>query len=250
MIQEPETIAGAVRDRRVELAAGAVFHEATVSGCDLGGQRVPLFQAVATTFESCNFNRVRLDGGTLGVLPFAAYRDCDFTRADLSRTLPGIARFERCQFDHTRIDKWFAFQAEFVDCTFSGPIKSVRFHGTVEPTELAPRVGRTANEFRGNDFSRADLVDVEFVGGIDIDRQRWPASSDYRRIDRLPDRLHAASRVVERWPPSPDREIALAELATLTAVYRRQPSMIRRAGQRSELFERIWSIVEEGPPPF
>jgi hypothetical protein len=27
------------------------------------------------------------------------------------------------------------------------------------------------------------------------------------------------------------------------------PSMIRRTGQRSELFERIWSIVEEDLPP-
>lgn len=245
---EAQTIVGDVRDRRVELATGAVFHDARVSGCDLSGQRVPIFQAAATTFESCDFSRVRLDAATLGALPFATYRDCRFTDADLSRAIPGIARFERCQFENTRIDGWFGFQAEFVACTFSGPIRSVRFYGLVQPGELVPRLGRGVNEFHGNDFRRADLEDVEFVGGIDLDQQRWPASPGYRRIDRLPDRLQAARHVVERWPPSPDRDAALAELATLAEVYRGQASVIHRSGGRSGLFDRIWTIIQEVPP--
>ena len=48
--------------------------------------------------------------------------------------------------------------------------------------------------------------------------------------------------------PSQYRERALEELATLTAVYEGQPSIIRRAGRLSELFERIWNIVEEVSP--
>jgi hypothetical protein len=248
MLPEPEMLAGGLEDRRVELPDGAIFRNATVIRCDIGGQRIPIFQVEATTFDSCDFSRVRVDAGTLGVLPFATYRDCRFVKSDLSRVLPGVARFERCLFEKARIDKWFAFQAEFVECTFVGPIKSVRFYGTVGPPELIQRIGRTTNEFRDNDFSQADLVDVEFVGGIDLDAQRWPDSPPYQRIDLLADRLRAGRAVVEGWPPSPDREAALAELTTLSEVYRGQDSVNRWARSSSDLFERIWAIIAEAKP--
>jgi hypothetical protein len=240
-LPSPQTLGGSIRHVRVDLAGGARFEGASVVGCDLGNQRVPLFQAADTTFASCDFSRIRIDMGTMGVIGGAVYRDCRFARADLARALPGVARFERCSFEGTRIDRWFGFQAEFVDCTFTGTFRTVRFYGTVGPAEIASRVGRTINAFHGNDFSQADLSDVEFVGGIDLDRQRWPTGAGYQRVDDLEARVTAARRLVGAWPASAERDAALSELATMAEVYRGQRSMFRRVGAGG--YDPLWELI-------
>lgn len=241
---QPQVITGRVEAQRVDATQGIVFRDAVVGDADLSGQRIPLFQASATLFERCDFGRSRIDG-VLGVQPWATYRDCTFTRADLRRASPALARFERCVFDHARLDKWFTFQAEFVDCRFSGPLTSVRFYGAVEPDSVAATIGRRTNDFVGNDFSNSDLTDVDFVGGIDIGAQRWPASPDYAVIVDLPAGLAAAEAEIQRWP-DPTRSEAIEMLRWMRGVYAGQGATIRRRGQLSSTTERIWSLVEAG----
>lgn len=229
---------------RLDAADGLIFRDAVVVDVDLSGQRIPIFQAAATLFERCDFSGSRItDAATLGALPWATYRDCVFQRTDLRRAAPSIARFERCTFDHARLDKWFSTQAEFVDCRFVGTLTSLRFYGTVIPQSSA--LGRTRNEFAGNDFSEAELTDVSFVHGIDIGAQRWPSSPDYAVIQDLPRGLAAAQAEIERWPDGRERADALEMLHWMQGVYAGQPGAIRRRGQLSETTERIWSIVEE-----
>jgi hypothetical protein len=66
-----------------------------------------------------------------------------------------------------------------IDCAF--PETTVRasvFHGISRAVQEGS-AGRERNEFIGNDFSSADLVDVDFRGGIDLEKQVLPTGSDY-----------------------------------------------------------------------
>jgi hypothetical protein len=240
----PTIVTGSHAGERLVGSAGLVVRDATLADCDLSDRRLPTFQAAGSSFERCDFSRVTIGSGNMGSLPWVTYRDCRFVRANLSRALPAIARFEGCLFDHATLDRWFCPQAEFVDCVFAGPLRSVRFHGTVDRPDIAARLGRTRNEFVGNDFRAADLVDVELVGGIDLSRQHWPDSPEYVVVTELPQRLERARGLVELWPDPAARAVALRELTTLTSVYRGQSAMIRRRGQRSAAFERLWLEIE------
>jgi hypothetical protein len=234
-------VSGRVEAQRLDAAEGLVFKDAVVVDVDLSDQRIPVFQASATVFERCDFSGSRVTG-VLGVLPWATYRDCTFRRTDLRRAAPSIARFERCTFENARLDKWFSTKAEFVDCRFVGPLNSVRFYGSVHPPSSA--VGRTRNEFVGNDFGEADLTDVDFVEGIDIGAQRWPASPAYAVIRDLPAGLAAAEAEISRWPEGRERSDGLEMLRWMQGVYAGQPATVRKRGQLSETTERIWSIIE------
>src|SRR5207237_10476027 len=85
--------------------------------------------------------------------------ECGFDGADLHGVRPGQARFESCNFARTNIDGWISACAEFVDCTFSGPIRNVTFHG--KPWgHAAERIDpvRAANAFTGNAVNNADRM--------------------------------------------------------------------------------------------
>jgi hypothetical protein len=241
-------VTGRHTGERIDGRNGVEVVDAALLDCDLGRQRVPDFGAKGATFERCDFSRTRL-GGTLGYGKGAIFRDCRFVGADLTRADPGIARFERCDFDRARLDGWFASQAEFVECRFSGRLRRMRFYGRVDPAELAGLIGRERNEFVGNDFEAADLTDVEFVGGINLRAQRLPNDPHYMFIDDLPQRLRLAERVISGWPAGKERAIALDEIAVLRMVYTDQPSIFRRRGQTIPEFERIWQTVEAVEPP-
>src|SRR4051812_10570620 len=204
----PLTFTGNVVGQRLELPAGAMFHDAVVVDCDLSRQRIPRLSVSATLFERCDFSRSQVVG-VLGVRPWATYRDCTFVRTDLRGASRSLARFERCTFEHAKLDKWFATSAEFVDCRFSGPLRSVRFAGSVWPAEVAQKLGSRQLEFVGNDFSEAELVDVDFVGGVDIGAQRWPSSPDYAIIEDLAAGLAAAEQEIARSRDGKERADAL-----------------------------------------
>ena len=224
---------------------GAMFQDAVVVDCDLSRQWIPRLSVSGTLFERCDFSRSQVVG-VLGVRPWATYRDCTFVRTDLRGASPSLARFERCTFDHAKLDKWFATSAEFVDCRFSGSLRSMRFAGSVWPAEVAQKLGSRHLEFVGNDFSEAELTDVDFVGGVDIGAQRWPSSPDYAIIEDLAAGLAAAEQEIARWPEGKERSDALEMLRWMRGVYAGQPGTVRRRGQLSLTTERIWSMVEEG----
>ena len=115
---------------------------------------------------------------------------------------PFLARFERCSFDEARIEEWFTFCAEFVDCSFAGArVIGSRFFGT--PSEcygwLQFRHRRKRNEFSGNDFSQAELIDTMFSAGIDLGLQRLPTSPEYLRINDAQRRIAEARTRIASW---------------------------------------------------
>jgi len=97
--------------------------------------------------------------------------------------------------------------ARFHDTT----IKKGVFHGKVgDSAQLRRRV----NEIRDNDFSRAELDDVDFRGGIDLTQQRLPTGEDYLFIK---DTCKAATIVRESQSSIVDKQ-ALERSQTLAGL--------------------------------
>jgi hypothetical protein len=124
-----------------------------------------------------------------------------FDRSRIRFNPGGLARFERCSFRDVDLRDWTCFETELVDCVFTGRMRRSFFNGTVRE-ELVEALGRTSNEFRGNDFSGMDLIDVGFRTGIDLSLQRLPTGEQYvyladaeRALQRARERVIASGRV-------------------------------------------------------
>jgi hypothetical protein len=165
-----------LEDTRFEPATPNVWLDhVTMKGVDFSGLRLLRLYADDCRFIGCDFSRVQVDW-----LPFASggslFRDCRFDGASIGDF--GDVRLERCQFVDTDLEGWFTFAAEIVDCRFAGRLNGVVFNGEDD-------TGRRKNEFRGNDFREADLDDVAFRFGIDLDEQRLPEGPEYVRLRNL-----------------------------------------------------------------
>jgi uncharacterized protein YjbI with pentapeptide repeats len=139
------------------------------SGCTLEG-----FCPVGCIFERCDFSNAILEVACFGGgLENSVYRNCVFDRATIRAIAPGNARFESCSFRDVEVLEFYAHTVEMVDNVFTGILKKAFFNGSV-PQDLQRALGRSHNEFYGNDFSRAQLLDVAFRTGIDISQQQMP----------------------------------------------------------------------------
>jgi uncharacterized protein YjbI with pentapeptide repeats len=189
----------------------------------------------------CRFERMRVKSASFGGgLTTSQYTECSFDGSRFEGTDWGYARFVRCSFRDVRLKGLFGWHAEFVDCVFTGRAERMSFHGRpltgvadaqaladrladllspAERAEMQARIDdappdRPVNEFRGNDFSGMDLVDVAFLRGIDLGEQRFPAGSV---ILTDPSAAIARARAqVAGWDDDADREFALAILRNLT----------------------------------
>jgi len=226
---------GTMEDIRLQVARGtAVFEGAQCLRVDFSGEVSDNYIASGSTFSDCKFSTCRWGGGALGDVPPVTYLGCDFSRADLRSVGPRFARFQRCKFVEARIDNWDAMCAEFVDCEFVGRIRGAKFSGRprgFSSTKIESL--RQTNEFRGNDFTRAELVDCSIFGGIDLDANLWPTSPDYVIIRSRQTRIESAKRRLDELPSDSER----AQAAAVFEVYSRgafalQPDLLVR---RSEL---------------
>ncbi len=77
------------------------------------------------------------------------------------------------------------------------------------PEEDRPWVGRERNEFRGNDFSGCDLVDVAFRTGIDLSQQKLPTSPEYLYLSAAAAAIERARAAVNGWYDAELREEGL-----------------------------------------
>jgi uncharacterized protein YjbI with pentapeptide repeats len=147
-------------------------------------------------FEKCNFRNMKSESGSWGVgRVMSTYVDCTFDGARIGYMGGGYCRFERCSFEKVNLRDWWGFELELVDCTFSGKLTKVVINSTV-PEEDVAYAKRTTNEIRGNDFSRAKLVDVGFRTGVDLTLQKLPSGPDYLYVsDAVTATQKARSRV-------------------------------------------------------
>jgi uncharacterized protein YjbI with pentapeptide repeats len=193
------------------------FVGARLNGVDFSRLRFASFRAYDSVFDGCDFSRTWFNTqvvfGATGwhgtrwdeqSWPETVYRDCTFVRTKIpARAFFGNARFERCVFDHAGQRGWrFSIgPTQFVGCTWRGRIQNCIFEGHVQEHETA--VGRDRNEFSGNDFTGAELVDNVFRD-IDLRTQIFSGPPEQALLDRFDERVAA---VLADFPDRPDDRV-------------------------------------------
>jgi hypothetical protein len=190
---------------RLDMSHDIFLRQAHVIEGTYSGQRGS-FEALGCVFERCDFTRMRPRE-----LTFASgreqtvYRNCVFDKSKLKNVVAGVARFETCSFLDIEIDGLFGHATEFVNCVFSGVLRHSVFFGRVSGIHRGT-ISRTTNEFRGNDFSAARFVDVDFREGVDLSLQRLPVGDNYLYLRNAVERLASLRRNYVQQTPSQRRE--------------------------------------------
>ncbi|HEX9436359.1 MAG TPA: hypothetical protein VGA16_04270 [Candidatus Limnocylindria bacterium] len=240
-IAEMTTLPGLVLLQRATIGdvdfAKATFERVAPSGC---------------TFVRCDFRTATLDRRLQPLFKARqrnVFRECRFDGADLRSIDPGPSRFERCTFDGADLQGWNAVTAEFIECHFSGRVGHVRFYARPwGPTAADIDPPRSVNEFRGNDFREAELVDVAFLMGIDIAKQRWPESDEYIRLDRIHQRLTRGRSEILRWKDLEARGEALQMVQSLSFLYMQQNDVVARRAEpgvvtQPDIQRKVWDAL-------
>ena len=153
------------------------FEHAACSGLDVTLDEVHL-GTFWSSFQQCRFHqrsrRLHREGvepqGSFGNRP-SLFKNCTFVGVRLRLRAGfsvGEARFEDCTFERCRFEEHFSFAADYVRCTFVGPIKTAVFFG------VDPDTGRR-NDIVNNDFTNATLSDnVAWRRDFPETDQRWP----------------------------------------------------------------------------
>jgi hypothetical protein len=246
-VSQPDSGPSPADDERV-----VALFRATLTAVDFRRAQFDKFSPGGCLFDRCDFRGLKLDGRIAPLfvaLPRSVFRNSYFDGVDFRRGQLGQSRFERCTFDDARLDGSHLESAEFVDCRFAGRLDGVTFHG-IPMARGGERLDppRKRNEFRGNDFRDAELVDAAFASGIDMDQQRFPDDELHVRVDGFLKRLSKARADIRNWYER-DRLPALAMLATLAERWRDQDVVIARrwtprikASDRVQA--RVWELLE------
>ena len=226
---------------------------AGLANVDFRKARFDKFQLAVGNFVACDFRGLRLDekfAPFFVTRPRSTFTSCKFDGADLRQISPEGTRFEKCSFDDARLDGWTPARAEFVECRFAGKVLSVTFSGRpAGPGSTRIDPVRSKNDFRGNDFRDAQLIDTVFVFGIDLEQQRWPLGDDYVRLDKFHRRLEAARADILGWETGEMRTAGLAMLQSLAQRWQDQREIIGmrvspavKAASRIQI--RVWDALE------
>jgi len=138
------------------------------------------FTVIESSLRQCTFEDVRVRSACFGAgVRQSVFEDCVFSRCKFAFGAVGNVRLVRCRFESCRLENLIGTDLELIECTFpSTTIKKGVLHGRFEGlAQVRPQ--RTVNEIRDNDFSQAELQDVGFRGGIDLTKQKLPASDEY-----------------------------------------------------------------------
>lgn len=229
---------------RVRKSDQLVIEGEQLVDADFSGRTLEDLSVGDSRLTGCRFERLRVESASFGTgLRPTVYTDCSFDGSQIGGTGWGRARFVRCSFRNVRLRGLFGFDAEFVDCVFTGRAEHCVFNGAPntdleQVRELAERMAdlldpaeraalqqrideappdRTANEFRGNDFSGMELIDVDFRDGIDLTAQRFPLGDDYVIVIDASAAIARARDDVRFWDDDAGREFGLAMLRQLAA---------------------------------
>ena len=226
---------------------------AALSHVDFRKAKFERLQLAVANFVACDFRGIRVDERFIPFFttrPRSVFTSCLFDGSDLRPINPEGTRFEKCSFDDAKPDGWTPARAEFVECRFAGKVVKVTFTGRpAGPGSTRIEPVRSKNEFRGNDFRDAQLIDTVFVLGIELDQQRWPIDEGYVRLDKFPRRLEAARSDVLGWDAGDMRTDALAMLQSLAQRWQDQRDIISlrvspatKAAPRVQ--NRVWDALE------
>jgi hypothetical protein len=235
--------------------SGAVISvgRAGLANVDFRKARFDKFQLAVANFVACDFRGLKLDErfqAFFNTRPRSVFISCRFDGADLRGISPEGTRFEKCSFDDAKLDGWTPARAEFVECRFAGNVVKVTFTGKpAGPGSTRIEPARAKNDFRGNDFRDAHLVDTVFVLGIDIEQQRLPIGDEYVRLDKFVRRMEAARAEIVGWEAGEMRSAALAMLQTLSQRWQDQRDIIALRVSPAvtappRVQNRVWDVLE------
>lgn len=175
-----------------------VLDHAKLHAQDYSGRTLLQFASIGSHLRACIFDHAQIQSAAFGSgRETSEYVECTFDGARMNMGPGGFSRFVRCSFHDVTIRNWICFTVEMIDCKFSGRLETAIFNGTV-PEDERGVIGRASNEFRGNDFSAMDLIDVGFRTGIDLTKQVLPLGEDYLYLPQAASAVaQAKSRVVE-----------------------------------------------------
>jgi hypothetical protein len=184
------------------------FDRVDLAGEDFSGRKLVGFSAEASRFRECRFERLKVENAYFGAgMEKSEYVDCSFDRSRIRAPAPGRVRFVRCSFRDVRLREWFCWDADFIDCVFTGKAKKMIFNA-----DSPEQRGHTVNEYRGNDFGGMDLVDCVFRGGVDLSKQVLPSGEDYVLLRDARNAIVRARAEVALWENDARREEGLALL--------------------------------------
>jgi hypothetical protein len=218
--------------------AELVLDSAVVESGDYTGLKLSRFVSIGSRFSSCQFESMRIAMMSAGAgTQQSEYIRCSFNGTRMEMHPGGFARFMDCSFRDVVITHWSVAAGDMINCVFSGTIKTAIFNGTVDP-RLQKDFGKIRNDFEGNDFSQAKMVDVAFRTGIDLRRQILPGGPGYCYVECGAASLEDAYAIVERWEDDQSRRAAIALLGRQQEIVRRgqQQLFIQRATGRNARF--------------
>lgn len=197
-------------------ASRVVFDGGVVEAVDRSGVRTPEFVSIGTEFINCRFESMRIDRAGFGAgMNLSTYRGCSFDRTRIKDVGGGLVRFEGCSFRDVVITGWSLQACDVVDCVFSGTMKSGRGGGSfwgAPQAYLSRQLGKSDNEFRGNDFSGCALVGMDFRNGVDLTLQVLPTGPQYVYVQDGLAAVDRAQPMVEAWSDDRNRAKALGLL--------------------------------------
>lgn len=188
-----------VGHKKIDPKSSRMVEREALRGVDFSGAKYRMFTAVGSRFEACRFEKMRLGNFAYGAgTEPTEYIDCSFDGLRADYMGGGCARFERCTFYNVDLRDWLGWATELIDCIFSGRLRGGIFSGTVREDKRG-FVGRSRNEFRGNDFSEMKLENVDFRDGIDLTQQKLPSGPEYLYLPDAEEAVRRARADVITW---------------------------------------------------
>ncbi|QWW19096.1 pentapeptide repeat-containing protein [Schaalia sp. 19OD2882] len=214
------------------------------SGVDYSGLVLNNFHLWDVRLTECSFERVKAKyfapGGGGAVSEFAR---CSFDRATLRGLGGGMVRFVECSFRGARLSGWNVSRSDVVDCDFEGArLRDVMFWAHVdEPATSSTPAESWDNEIRGNDFSGATLMGVEFRTGVDLSLQKLPVGEQYLQVMDVPASLERGREAAETLEGK-DRFFADSILKWIATEYARgqRQAFVAKAKRHPDL---MWSTM-------
>lgn len=140
--------------------------------------------------DAVEFDTVRIEGfkgsaslGT-GESP-SIFVDCIFQSCHFTQMNFGYSTIRRCRFLDCTIDDLVTFEADVLECEFTGVIRRAIF--SAKPEFMRIRTQEVA--ISENDFSGCKLIDVAFRGGIEITAQKFSESDRWGVLTNIQFRI-------------------------------------------------------------
>lgn len=183
---------------------GCTFKNVSFNQANMEG-----FKDHGNVFESCSFKSTNLSNSSLG-FDGSVYRDCTFEKTSFSRVSFSCSDFVHCGFIHVNLNNIDFDASSFEDCVFEGRLESVWFCNGFRFPEDAKRFQTPkTNSMKRVSFENAELLDIMYVGGVDLRSVILPSVGNYRFYENWIFRLDRLSKEIVNYPIGYQEEIAL-----------------------------------------